>query len=216
MEKLKKLKVVFSITFLTLLLFMSAPIHSDSFRILYISSPNQVKCDTERKFAGDTIFSDNKLMWMNDKQAMRVQNLSNGEICLCQQNPSSPRHNMTVGEYIKGTRPMTGRGDTAHTSEALRALIPDTLLLLDKIEIPTTLSQNRSQFFFIEYLLKGELIKKQLHFTEKKLTIDRDIYTIDGEELPAFTTPINIYYYDKNANTISIIGENKIILPLSL
>lgn len=217
MNKARRLRASSPATLLmTLLVCLSSHAYGESFKILYISSPNSIICDNNRKIAGDTISTHSRVKWTNQKQAMRVQSLSNGSYRVIQNRPSVHSKNMTIGDYLKSSPIMAGRGDSHMNHESLRAAIPDTLLLLDKIEIPTSVRQNDSQFFFIEYRLDGETIQKKLPVSERTLIIDRSIYTIDGKAINPFITPVNIFYYDKPAASIKIIGENKVVVPLDL
>lgn len=216
MNKFRKSRPSISAIILAVLLSLPLGAFSDSYKILYISTPNSIFCDNKRKTAGDTIFTGSHLKWANRNQAMRVQNLRNGTFSIIRNTPMAKRDNMTIDDYLKSTSTMAGRGDSAHTAESLRAMIPDTLMLLDKIEIPTTLSQTPMQFFFIEYELKGEKIKKRLPITPCLLTMDRDIYSVDSNCLDPFDIHVNVFYYDETAHTITIIGENKVIVPLDL
>lgn len=216
MNKLKKSKGAVSALILIVFIAISLPARCESFRILYISHPAKVYCDNELKVAGDTVWSGTKIRWTNPSQAMRVQSLTDGSYKIFRNVSAAKTANMELKDYLKSTLPMAGRGDKAQTVTALRAAIPDTLYLLDRIEIPSDIVQTPSNFFFIEYDMDGEVIRKKLPFTEGKVTIDRDIYVIDGKTIPPFTVPINILYNDETTNYINIIGENKFIVPLGL
>ena len=94
-------------------------------------------------------------------------------------------------------------------------MIPDTIRLLDRFEIKTTVPIDSKRFFYLSYKKGDEVINKKLNvIQEGGFYIDRTIWHIDN--IPFTPTEIltSIYYYDTAAQSIMTVAENIIISPL--
>lgn len=185
-----------------------AEAYAEDYRILYISTPNYITIDGVRKNVGDTISSESIIEWRNNKQGMRVESILDKSRKVISKKQASTTGGLTLKSYLKSDKTMAHRDGILNSPEAIRVALPDTMVLLDKIEIANSVKQDETHFFFLEYEMDGELIRKKLQPCEGYLTIDRGIYIVDGNINRPFSTLINLYYYDAERNFIKIIGEN--------
>lgn len=206
-SKLKHLKFVLCMTSLCALT-PCAGAKTEQLKILNMTSPKVVTIDGCKKTIGDTILSTQRIVWNAQNQAMKVERLRDKSQYIISARQRTTDTNLTLNSYLSTRKAMAHRAGPINTPEALQALLPDTLELLDKIEIPIDFKLDESRFFFIEYEMNQEKIRKKLPLRDGFFTLDRSIYTVDGKHLKPFPMPASIYYYDENHKLIKIVKEN--------
>lgn len=207
-RKLSSLRFFRSASILILLLCSFSITYAEKYKILYVSSPGSVSVSGQAKAKGDTLLSGDIIKWKSAEQALKVVDLNSGKQRVIASTSANNKKNITLASYLLSSKKMATRDGEINTPEALAAALPDSLLLLDVIQIHCNIPQDDNRFFFINYDYNGERINKKLPATYGLFTIDRSIFTIDGNVIAPFSTSVGIYYRDAKAKRNKIIGED--------
>lgn len=88
-------------------------------------------------------------------------------------------------------------------------------LVIGKMELEIgedVFPQNESNFFYLTFNYKGELIRKKLGFEGNKLILDKnEIFKVDGESIPVEKYDMTLFY--REGKTSRTIGEFSPVFP---
>ena len=157
-----KFKKILS-AFLFLLLFSFSFLYADDYKILFVNSKN-IKIGDKTAVTGLTFKDTDKIKWNNDKQHMRVRNLTTHKTYLISKSQFEEGKPSTI-HHLFVTKRLSTR-DWGNTAE----IISSPILMLDTLLVPTGKDPGRETIDFV-------IIDSNNKFPIEK-SLDKEFYVL--------------------------------------
>ncbi|EDY96539.1 hypothetical protein BACPLE_00982 [Phocaeicola plebeius DSM 17135] len=185
----------------------------EQFKILFL---NESPIEIGGKYCqeNDIFNSKDKIVWKNDKQVMKVLNLTNQRQSILAARGFKNGKHRTISSYLTQNKRLSTRDSEALLLPQLKDYLSNTFYLIDSICVKTLVPMDYNHFFYADYHYKGEVIHKRLPITSNGFLIDFSLYIIDGDSIPPFETNVDIFYYDKLKEEVIPITNKMHIVPI--
>lgn len=187
----------------------------ERYKILFLNiSPVEIagrECNVN-----DCFNIDEKIVWKNEKQIMKVISLSSQKQSVIAAREFTENKHKSLSSYIIQTKRLSTRDGASLPLPQLKEYLTGTFYLIDSIKIKTLLPINDSHFFYASYKYDGEVIHKKLPSTDNVFIIDYSLFTIDGAPITPFETLISVYYMDNEKGESMLITDRLQLIPAVL
>lgn len=185
---------------------------AQQYKILYLNTAfitiGEKKCQL-----GDVFDKKDVIKWQDEKQVMKVEDLSNNE-----QYVISPRllgqkaTSNTIAAYINVRKSMASRSGEMKQQYELAQFFSIPIDLDKEWRVGFILNEPDA-IYYIEYEYEGESINKKINYKDGELYITKqELYQIDGIDIPQKPITAKLYYYNPLEKTSQFLSET-IILP---
>ena len=205
----------FLLAFLCFCVFTVLTDAQERYKILFLNmSPVEIagrECNVN-----DCFDIDEKIVWKNEKQVMKVLSLSSQKQSVIAAREFSGGRHKTLSSYLVQTKRLSTREGASLPLPQLKEYLSDTFYLIDSIKVKTLLPVNESHFFYAGYEYAGEFIYKKLSSTDNDFIIDYSLFIIDGVPVRPFETPLSVYYMDNEKGESMLITDQLLLIPAVL
>lgn len=198
---------------ITILLWLSMCIgqmSADNYKVLKVNDANLKFSNGKTVHVGD-VFSDVKdIDWKEDKQAVRVINLTTKKPMLFVGKEWIKKSGVDV---LYNDRQLSthegGDGRTEPTIyDKLRTIFEDEYNLLDSVEVNTDLDLSGGNHFQVTYKYGDATITKKLAQKDKTVIFDKSLFVIDGKALDPKDVTMSIDYVDGASGLVIFVKDN--------
>lgn len=198
---------------ITILLWLSMCIgqmSADNYKVLKVNDANLKFSNGKTVHVGD-VFSDVKdIDWKEDKQAVRVINLTTKKPMLFVGKEWIKKSGVDV---LYNDRQLSthegGDGRTEPTIyDKLRTIFEDEYNLLDSVEVNTDLDLSGGNHFQVTYKYGDATITKKLAQKDKAVIFDKSLFVIDGKALDPKDVTMSIDYVDGASGLVIFVKDN--------
>lgn len=198
---------------ITILLWLSMCIgqmSADNYKVLKVNDANLKFSNGKTVHIGD-VFSDVKdIDWKEDKQAVRVINLTTKKPMLFVGKEWIKKKGVDV---LYNDRQLSthegGDGRTEPTIyDKLRTIFEDEYNLLDSVEVNTDLDLSGGNHFQVTYKYGDATITKKLAQKDKAVIFDKSLFVIDGKALDPKDVTMSIDYVDGASGLVIFVKDN--------
>lgn len=188
-------------------------VSAELYKILFINTPT-IKIGKKNMKVGDVFDDSLPIKWASDKQAVKVQNMSDHKMRLIVSSQYANSKNLR--EFFSKTNHMSTRGDDEYLYiNEMAEIMSNRFSLLDSISFSMFLDVDSNHYFTMSYQTSGETIEHKLVFEEDKMLITRNMF---GGIAPSKDITVTIKYIDMEQKTQEVITDSMVInlIPLSL
>lgn len=198
---------------ITILLWLSMCIgqmSADNYKVLKVNDANLKFSNGKTVHVGD-VFSDVKdIDWKEDKQAVRVINLTTKKPMLFVGKEWIKKKGVDV--LYNDRQLSTHEGSDGRTEptiyDKLRTIFEDEYNLLDSVEVNTDLDLSGGNHFQVTYKYGDATITKKLAQTDKTVIFDKSLFVIDGKALVPKDVTMSIDYVDGASGLVIFVKDN--------
>ena len=191
---------------------------ADNYKILYLNS-NHILINGKPAKVGVEFNEKAVIKWTEDRQAIKVIE-TNSHVRYLMVARLNEGNNLTPEEILTRNKHLSTHDDATTTNNIikLKSDLEDSYDLLDVIEIPTKLIQDKSHYFLCTYQYGDTKLTKKLTNDQNALLIDKTIFMVDGKKLEPRDIILSISYVDGNPDTPIFIKKNIniVIIPEEL
>ena len=183
---------------------------ADNYKVLKVNDANLKFSNGKTVHVGD-VFSDVKdIDWKEDKQAVRVINLTTKKPMLFVGKEWIKKSGVDV---LYNDRQLSthegGDGRTEPTIyDKLRTIFEDEYNLLDSVEVNTDLDLSGGNHFQVTYKYGDATITKKLAQKDKAVIFDKSLFVIDGKALDPKDVTMSIDYVDGASGLVIFVKDN--------
>lgn len=123
---------------------------ADNYKILQMNTPS-VNIGSKICKKGDVFSSDDSIVWSQEEQAFKAQNLQTKEICLFSEPAFKVKGSKTISEYYLKTNHLSVRATGLSLSELSEYLEKHTFYMLDTIRIESPVPLDSTRNYYIQY-----------------------------------------------------------------
>lgn len=190
---LDKTKIIILPTITCLMMWPTEAVAQVKYKILFLNTTSVV-VDGRRLHVGDTLLDNQKIHWEQERQAMKVADLQTRRQRVLVADKQMLKGHHSLSEMLSATHSLSSRDGRPTNVHQLREALTGQQVLTDTLWQEMTLAVDDTHYFFLSYQYRGETIYKLLPRRSGWFVIDRSIFTIDGESIEPFSTPLRIYY----------------------
>lgn len=198
---------------ITILLWLSMCIgqmSADNYKVLKVNDANLKFSNGKTVHVGD-VFSDVKdIDWKEDKQAVRVINLTTKKPMLFVGKEWIKKSGVDV--LYNDRQLSTNEGSDGRTEptiyDKLRTIFEDEYNLLDSVEVNTDLDLSGGNHFQVTYKYGDATITKKLAQKDKAVIFDKSLFVIDGKALDPKDVTMSIDYVDGASGLVIFVKDN--------
>lgn len=185
----------------------------EQFKILFLNE-SSIEIGGRSCQVNDVFNSTDKIKWKNDKQVMKVLNLTSQKQCVLAARGFKKGRHRTISSYLTQNKRLSTRDGEALLLPQLKEYLSDTFYLIDSICVKPLVSMDDKHFFYADYRYKGEVIHKRLPAASNGFMIDFSLYTIDGNPIAPFETDVCIFYYNELKEEVTPVTKRMHIVPV--
>lgn len=186
---------------LLLSLCLSFTATAQDFKILFLNTET-IKIGGKDLKKGDVFNESDKIVWKDDKQAMKVLSLSDYKQFVITAPGFKQNKVQNLKDYMVRSNRLSTRGSGSLSS--VERQIGETLYVIDTTEVSISFEPNESEFFFL--LKDGD--RHILEYKEGRLLFTPDIW--DGRQ---DMITVNLFFHHSD-NEEEIVIEDLIIVPI--
>ena len=158
--------------------------YADDYKILQMNTAT-IKIGNQLCKKGDVFSDESEIVWDNDKQAIKAQNLKTKEIRLFIGQEFKLKDSKSIKDYYIRTEHLSTRGEILTLSD-LEESIPDTLFLCDTIKIESPFIMNSDYYYYLKCVVNGNISEKPIKFEKRNMIVDKEVLGESiQDELPA-------------------------------
>lgn len=190
-----------------------ATLFADNYKIIQMNTSSITIGNREYK-KGDIFSDDSIIVWTNDKQAIKAQNIKTKKIHLFTKLAFKKQNTKTVKEYYIKTNRLSARA-TGLSLRELSEQLNDTFYLLDTIRIESPIPMDSTRNYYIHYQHNSVEKEKILQIENDDFIICRDIF----ENCDSIKEQnVKIIFRDKNVREDYIVTDSMhiIYVPISI
>ena len=187
----------------------------ERYKILFLNT-GTVKVGNRILSVGDTLLSNQRISWSNEKQAMKVLEVNSKIQRVLVANKNMLKSKSSIEDVLLSKHSLSTRDGALNSIFQLKEYLGGEILLTDSYKLDVSFTVDEQHYFFVAYQYNNELIYKKLPVQQNSFIIDRSIFVIDGTLITAFSTPIRIYY--QNADSREMVSDEceLKVIPLEL
>ncbi len=199
---------------LFLLVAFKSALIDDNYKVIKVNGSIQVKKTGKALQQGDIFKASTTLQFNSPESKATVINGEKGRFVITNQSGTSKGNNL-----IPAINNIASRGGAILTIIDLQNLFTGNVCVIQSTKVKIAAADykmNTNQFFYIEYVYKGEKISKMLSYQSDSLLIDKaELYKVDGKSITAPDSPeVNLYYMmDKGKSLRQTIGTFNLVFP---
>ena len=193
---------------LALSLTMAVSASADDFKLLFVNSGTINIGGKERK-VGDVVPDKATINWSSDKQAIKVQNVSNKSMKIISAMQQKQVGSKSIFDFMTKTGHLSTRGDGLMGVEGLEEYLRNTFYLLDFEKVESMLETTDKAYFQVEFSVKGKSFTKKLKGDAKSFTLDAETFSVAGAE--GIEIPVKISYCDEEGTEV-ITDKMKVVV----
>lgn len=186
---------------------------AERFRILYLNTPT-ITIGGKSLAVGNDFGSKDKIKWESDKQAMRIMSLTTDKQYTLTATIISKKN--SLDDFLRNKKLLATRPGYPNSLIGVSGELRDTLHILDKIEIRTSVPIDSNHFFYASYIKDGNLINKRLPaLKEGGFAFDLTLWDIDGNHHEPYPITISVHYFNTIENKVTDLANDILIIPLN-
>lgn len=190
---------------LFLMFFVSVSLEAQDFKILFVNTET-IKIGGKDLKKGDVFFESDKIVWKDDKQAMKVLSLSDNKQFVFVSTDFEDRKLKSAKEFLVRSNRMSTRGSGSLSTLARQ--IGDVVYILDTTRIAVNYVPDESEFF---YLLLPDGSHKPIDYSDGSLLFTSDVIAGETEEV------VGLFFRFSDGEDECVIDELSIVsLPVSI
>ncbi len=181
---------------------------ADDFKLLFINS-GTVNIGGKDHKVGDIVADNAAITWANDKQAIKVQNVSNKSIKVISAVQQKKLGFKSIFEFMNKTGHLSTRGDGLMGIEGLEEYLANTFYLIDEEKVESMLETTASSYFQVDFSVDGKNYTKKLKGDAKSFTLDAATFNVKGAD--GVEIPVKISYCDEEGTEV-ITDKMKVVV----
>ncbi|HLW30381.1 MAG TPA: hypothetical protein VKX29_05955 [Brumimicrobium sp.] len=197
--------------FLFGLLFTSADSAKDEYKVIKVIGEIIYKSSGSPMGTGDVFSTETQIKFITDNARAAVISNLKGRFVLAPPSASQKTN------LVPAVNSISSRSGAIVNALDFNKHFEGNYLILNKIEVPVSAEnfpQNEHNFFFVSFSYEGEKIMKRLPIGDGVLILDqKQIFVVDGEEIPAFNTPMHLYYRDAELKENKALSSFNAVFP---
>ena len=199
------------------LLLLSLWLHNalaDNYKVLYVNDPNLKFKNGKTVKVGDIFKEISDILWVKEKQAVKVINLATMKQSLF---VGKSRVNRTGLEALIDNKHLSthdksdGMEDTIY--EKIARTFAEEYDLLDTIVVHSDVELSEKKFFQVSYNYGDTRLTKKLKSSGQDVIIDMSLFLIDGEQLEPRDITLSIDYVDEETD-FTVFAKDSIKLSI--
>lgn len=208
-----KFKQIIFLSTLILLFGFKIGIRDDKYKVIKVNGSIQIKKTGKSLQQGDVFQESTPLVFKSPDSKATVINSEKGRFVITNQSSSSTGNNL-----IPAINNIASRGGAILTIIDLQNLFQGNMCVINNMKIKIACADYKmgdDNFFYLQYVYKGEPINKRLKNSGDSLIIDKsELYTVDGIAIDAPDGPeVNLFYRDNVKKTAQTIGTFNLVFP---
>ena len=185
---------------------LSIALLADNYKILQMNTPS-IKIGDQVCKKGDVFSDESEIVWTNDKQAFKAQNLETKEIKLFVGQDFKSKSSKSIKDYYLKTAHLSTRGSIIALSDLAEAL-PDTLYLCDTITIESPVGMNSDYYYFFKCDNEGIMADKPIKYEKRNMIIDKGVL---GDSIKEDQISASLYF-KMHKETVLVKDSLKIVV----
>jgi hypothetical protein len=192
-------------------IFCGATPGQDNFKVIKVNGTIVLKAKNISLETGTEFSAKEDLVFRTDDATAAVINSQKGRMIL-----TNKSHDLTAASsnYLPSMYNISTRGGSLINLIDMQNHFSGNYVVLDNQRIvmdPVNFPMDKDNFFFLRYVFKGEEINKKLGYSGDTLIIDKkNLYTIDGNPVPAPDNTSIKLFYRKGTESIQVSQFNLI------
>ena len=187
---------------------MAGSVCADDFKLLFVNS-GTINIGGKDRTVGEVVADNAAINWSSDKQAIKVQNVSNKNIKVISAVQQKKLGFKSIFDFMTKTGHLSTRGDGLMGVEGLEEYLSNTFYLLDEEKVESMLETTGSAYFQVEFTVNGKSYTKKLKGDAKSFTLDAATFNVAGAE--GKEIPVKISYCDEEGAEV-ITDKMKVVV----
>lgn len=189
------------------------PQKEDNYKVIKVNGSIVVKKTGKPLSQGDTFQESTTLDFQSSDAKATVINAEKGRFILTPKASGTSRSNL-----IPAINNISSRSGAIINIIDLQNHFKGDVCVLERGAVRISskeYTQNADNFFYLEYMYKGEKINKKMSYVQDSLVIDRtELYKVDGAQISApDTREVTLYYRSSKENKSYTISTFNLIFP---
>ncbi len=185
----------------------------DKYKVIKVNGSIQIKKTGKPLVQGDIFQENTSLQFNSPDSKATVINGEKGRFVITNQSSAAKGNNL-----IPAINNVASRGGAILTIIDLQNFFQGNICVIDKMKIKIACSDYKmsaDNFFYIQYVYKGENINKPLTYSGDSLNISKiELYKVDGKAIEAPDGPqVTLYYRDNIKKTAQLISTFNLVFP---
>lgn len=193
---------------IALSLTMAVSAFADDFKLLFVNT-GTVNIGGKDCKAGEVVSDKAVIAWSSDKQAIKVQNVSDKKIKVLAAMQQKQLGVKNIFDFLTKTGHLSTRGDGLMGIEGLEEYLSNTFYLIDSEKVESMLETTDKAYFQVEFSVKGKSYTKKLKGDAKSFTLDTETFNVAGAE--GLEISVKISYCDEEGTEV-ITDKMKVVV----
>lgn len=185
------------IIFFIIVLSSFISVFADDYRILFLNTKSiSIGGKTLKK--GDVFNDQQSIVWTNDKQAMKVQNLRSKKIRVI--TSKQVENKSSLYNYYVKTNLLSTRGNEEYNH--LDDLLDEAIYVADSVKVKSWLNTDKDNYFFVKYSVDGAEKVVKFQGNDGFVLVSRDAFGL--EDTDEKDIPVSLWYHFASGEEVCI------------